>query len=137
MDRSERKEKFRAALIALVNMQIAETGITPEDAGAVLAEEGHKAMMCLPWMPHSQRAANEHFVCAAACLNDGRVIPVPGFEEMFPESELGDSVGVAAGEHATVTVNVGDNQRNAGRGQSGVQINIGRNQRNCGGDFCE
>lgn len=38
---------------------------------------------------------------------------------------------------AAVTVNVGDNQRNAGRGQGGIQINIGRNQRNCGGDFYE
>lgn len=38
---------------------------------------------------------------------------------------------------AAVTVNVGDNQRNAGRGQGGIQINIGRNQRNCGGDFHE
>lgn len=40
-------------------------------------------------------------------------------------------------EPVAVSVNVGDNQRNAGRGQGGIQINIGRNQRNCGGDFHE
>ncbi len=36
-----------------------------------------------------------------------------------------------------VTVNIGDDQRNAGHGHRGIQINIGRNQRNCGGDFHE
>jgi len=40
-------------------------------------------------------------------------------------------------EPVAVTVNIGDNQRNAGHGHRGIQINIGRNQRNCGGDFHE
>ena len=40
-------------------------------------------------------------------------------------------------EPVEVTVNIGDDQRNAGRGHRGIQINIGRNQRNCGGDFHE
>lgn len=40
-------------------------------------------------------------------------------------------------EHVAVSVNVGDNQRNAGRIPGSLQINIGRNQRNCGGDFHE
>lgn len=39
-------------------------------------------------------------------------------------------------EPVEVTVNIGDDQRNAG-GHRGIQINIGRNQRNCGGDFHE
>jgi len=40
-------------------------------------------------------------------------------------------------EPVDVTVNIGDDQRNAGHGHRGIQINIGRNQRNCGGDFHE
>ncbi|MER2540204.1 MAG: hypothetical protein ABTQ26_13270 [Azonexus sp.] len=40
-------------------------------------------------------------------------------------------------EPVEVTVNIGDDQRNAGRGHRGIHINIGRNQRNCGGDFHE
>ena len=44
-----------------------------------------------------------------------------------------------AAKHEPVefSVNIGDDQRNAGRGHRGIQINIGRNQRNCGGDFHE
>lgn len=40
-------------------------------------------------------------------------------------------------EPVAVTVNIGDDQRNARHGHRGIQINIGRNQRNCGGDFHE
>jgi hypothetical protein len=83
----ERKEAFRKALIELVNAHIKSLGISPEEAAAVLAEEANTALDHLGWKPHPQRAASEHLVAAAACLNDGRVIPVPGFDVLFPSSE--------------------------------------------------
>lgn len=87
MQATERKEAFRAALVELVNAQINAVGITPEEAAAVFAEEAKTALDHLGWKPHPQRAASEHLVAAAACLNDGRVIPVPGFDRLFPSSE--------------------------------------------------
>lgn len=95
MNRSEIKEKFRAALVELVNEQIKATGIRPEEAAEVFAEEAHAALRYLSWMPHPQRAAHEHLVSAAACLRDGRVIPVPGFDILFP----GDQAEAACAAH--------------------------------------
>lgn len=85
--RTDAKELFREALIDLVNAQIAATGIRPEQAAAVLAEEGEVMLHDLAWLPHAQRAAVEHFHCARACLVDGRVLPVPGFDVLFPSSD--------------------------------------------------
>ena len=51
----------------------------------VFAEEAKEALDSLAWKPHPQRAASEHLVAAAACLKDGRVIPVPNFEILFPD----------------------------------------------------
>lgn len=87
MPNNERKEAFRSALIGLVNDHIKSLGIGPEEVAAVFAEEANTALDHLGWKPHAQRAASEHLVAAAACLNDGRVIPVPGFEVLFPSSE--------------------------------------------------
>ncbi|WP_429501212.1 hypothetical protein ACQUFY_27915 (plasmid) [Robbsia andropogonis] len=87
MQAGERKEAFRAALVELVNAQIKGSGLTPEEAAAVFAEEAKTALDHLGWKPHAQRAAGEHLVAAAACLNEGRVIPVPGFDVLFPCSE--------------------------------------------------
>jgi hypothetical protein len=87
MGNVERKEAFREALIELVNVQIQSSGITPEEAAQVFAEEAKTALDHLGWKPHAQRAASEHLVAATACLKDGRVIPVPGFDVLFPESE--------------------------------------------------
>lgn len=84
MDTAEKKDAFRKELVQLVNAQIAKTGIGPEEAAAVFAEEAKAALDHLAWKPHAQRAATEHLVVAAACLNDGRVIPVPGFDALFP-----------------------------------------------------
>ncbi|SDR62535.1 hypothetical protein [Paraburkholderia tuberum] len=81
------KEAFRKALIELVNAHIKSQGIRPEEAAAVFAEEANTALDHLDWKPHPQRAASEHLVAAAACLNDGRVIPVPNFDVLFPNSE--------------------------------------------------
>lgn len=83
----ERKEAFRKALIDLVNGHIKSQGIRPEEAAAVFAEEAKTALDHLGWKPPPQRAASEHLVAAAACLNDGRVIPVPDFEVLFPSAE--------------------------------------------------
>lgn len=85
MDRRAIKEAFRESLVDLVNTKIALTGIRPEEAATVLAEEASAALDCLAWKPHPQRAADEHLVAAVACLRDGRVIPVPGFDALFPE----------------------------------------------------
>lgn len=79
-----RQEMFRRALVALVNAQIGAQGLRPEDAAAVMCQEARAALECLGWLPHGPRAAREHLVAAAACLLDGRVIPVPGFEVLFP-----------------------------------------------------
>jgi hypothetical protein len=87
MPNSKRKEAFRSALIELVNEHIKSQGIGPEEVAAVFAEEANSALDHLGWEPHAQRAASEHLVAAAACLNDGRVIPVPGFEVLFPTGE--------------------------------------------------
>ncbi|BDC45984.1 hypothetical protein [Paraburkholderia terrae] len=84
MPNIERKEAFRAALIEPVNAH--KKGITPEDVAAVFAEEGNTAPDHRAWKPHPRRAASEHLVAAASCLNDGRVIPVPRFEVLFPVS---------------------------------------------------
>jgi hypothetical protein len=86
MPHIELKEAFRSALIALVNEHIKQ-GIRPEEVASVFAEEANTALDHLGWKPHPQRAASEHLVAAAACLNDGRVIPVPGFDVLFPGSE--------------------------------------------------
>jgi hypothetical protein len=80
-------EAFRAALIELVNEHIKSQGIGPEEVAAVFAEEANIALDHLDWKPHAQRAASEHLVAAAACLNEGRVILVPGFDMLFPSSE--------------------------------------------------
>lgn len=85
MNRAEIKEKLRTALVELVNEQIKATGIRPEEAAEVFAQEADAALACLTWRPHPQRAAHEHLVCAAACLHDGRVIPVPGFDILFSD----------------------------------------------------
>jgi hypothetical protein len=83
----ERQEAFRKALVELVNSKIRESGITPEEAAQVFAEEAKAALDHLGWKPHSQRAASEHLVVAAACLKQGLVIPVPGFDSLFPDRE--------------------------------------------------
>lgn len=75
MGYSDRKERFRTALIELVNQHIRVDGITPEEAAGVFAEEAKVALDYLGWKPQPQRAAAEHFVAAAACLSDGRAIP--------------------------------------------------------------
>ena len=80
----ERRETFRIALRDLVNAHIKSHGITPEEAAGVFAEEAKAALDHLAWKPHPQRAASEHLMAAASCLNDGRVIPVPGFDLLFP-----------------------------------------------------
>lgn len=84
MDRLAIKEAFRESLVDLVNTKIASLGIRPEEAATVLVEEATAALDCLAWKPHPQRAAGEHLVAAAACLRDGRVIPVTGFDVLFP-----------------------------------------------------
>jgi hypothetical protein len=83
-----RQEAFRKALIELVNTQIRESGISPEEAAQVFAEEAKTALDHLGWKPHPQRSAAEHLVVAAACLKEGLVIPVPGFNALFPDSEV-------------------------------------------------
>lgn len=93
MTSDERKEALRAALISLINEHIAQTKIHPEEAATVLAEEAHTALDHLPWKPHAQRAAFEHLIVAAACLKEGRVIPVPNFELMFETKTATDSEG--------------------------------------------
>lgn len=95
MSRTEIKEQFRAALVELVNMQIKAKGIRPEEVAEVFAEEAQASLAYLSWMPHPQRAAHEHLVSAAACLRDGRVIPVPGFDILFP----GDQADAAGATH--------------------------------------
>ena len=87
MENDERKEALREALVELVNAQIHASGIRPEEAAQIFAEEAKSALDHLGWQPHAQRAAAEHLVVAAACLRDGRVIPVPDFEVLFPETE--------------------------------------------------
>ncbi len=94
VSRSEIKEQFRAALVALVNEKIKATGLRPEEAAEIFAEEAQDALGYLAWLPHPQRAAREHLVSAAACLRDGRVIPVPGFEILFPEHAPEASSGI-------------------------------------------
>lgn len=87
MQPAERKDAFRQSLVELVNAQIKAIGITPEEAATVFVEEAKVALDCLSWKPYPQRAAFEHLVAAAACLIDGRVIPVPGFDMLFPSAE--------------------------------------------------
>lgn len=87
MSTEQRKEVFRKAVIALVNEQIRASGISPEEAATVFAEEAKTALDHLGWKPHPQRAASEHLVVAAACLKDGLVIPVPGFNVLFLAGE--------------------------------------------------
>ncbi len=82
-----RKDAFREALVQLVNQHIRESEICPEEVATVFAEEAKSALDCLGWKPHAQRAASEHLVVVAACLKDGRVIPVPSFEILFPEED--------------------------------------------------
>ncbi|WP_454875221.1 hypothetical protein [Paraburkholderia xenovorans] len=84
MSDNERKAGFRKALIELVNVHIKAHGLRPEEAAGVFAEEAKTALDHLGWKPHAQRAASEHLVVAAACLNDGLVLPVPGFDTLFP-----------------------------------------------------
>lgn len=83
---SDRREAFRDALIELVNLHINSSGITPEEVATVFAEEATAALAHLGWKPPPQRAASEHLVVAAACLNDGLAIPVPRFDALFPAS---------------------------------------------------
>ncbi|CAG9230140.1 conserved hypothetical protein [Paraburkholderia tropica] len=87
MDSNQRKEAFRSAIIEQVNAHIRLHNMRPEEVAAVFAEEAKTALDHLGWRPHAQRAASEHLVAAAACLNDGRVIPVPGFDVLFPQTE--------------------------------------------------
>lgn len=87
MSQKDRKAEFRKELIELVNSHIKSSGITPEEAATVFAEEAKTALDHLGWKPQPQRAASEHLVVAAACLNDGLVIPVPRFDALFPVSE--------------------------------------------------
>ncbi|AKK24964.1 hypothetical protein [Pandoraea oxalativorans] len=87
MQATDRKNVFRQSLVELVNAQIKSIGITPEEAATVFTEEAKVTLDCLEWKPYPQRAASEHLVAAAACLNDGRVIPVPGFDMLFPDAE--------------------------------------------------
>lgn len=89
MSRDLVKEAFREALVQLVNAKISEIGINPQDAALVFVEEAKEALGYLSWTPHPQRAATEHLVAAAACLRDGRVIPVPNFNLLFPDEERG------------------------------------------------
>lgn len=78
-------EAFREKLVELCVSLHKDIDLAPEDAATVLAQEGVDILKCLAWLPHPQRAAVEHFTCAAACLAEGRVIPVPNFEVMFPD----------------------------------------------------
>jgi L-amino acid N-acyltransferase YncA len=80
----EAKEQFRASLVDLVNQKIAESGISPQAVAEVFVEEAQVALDYMSWKPHPQRAAYEHLIAATACLNDGAVIPVPGFDILFP-----------------------------------------------------
>lgn len=68
-----------------MNKQVEAKGIRPEEVAEVFAGEGLAALGYLAWLPHPQRAAYENLVSAAACLRDGRVIPVPGFDILFPD----------------------------------------------------
>lgn len=88
MSNRDRKAEFRKELIELVNAHIKAHGLTPEEAAAVFAEEAKTALDHLGWKPQPQRAASEHLVVAAACLNDGLVLPVPGFDALFPAGEV-------------------------------------------------
>ena len=85
MSKEQRTTAFRTELIALVNSHIRDHQIIPEEVATVFAEEAKEALDSLAWRPHPQRAASEHLVAAAACLKDGRVIPVPNFEILFPD----------------------------------------------------
>ena len=80
-----RRDPFRTALVGLVNAHIAQQGLRPDEAAAVLSEEARDALTYLSKLPHQGRATFEHLTAAAACLVDGRVIPVPGFGILFPE----------------------------------------------------
>lgn len=85
MSNTAKTEAFREALVQLVNEHIRSSGIRPEEVATVFSEEAKSALDCLGWKPHPQKAASEHLVVAAACLKDGRVIPVPGYDTLFPE----------------------------------------------------
>lgn len=91
MNKNDRMELFRNRIVELCNELGPEIGLMPEDAAAVMAQEGLEMLSCLSWTPHAQRAAKEHFQCAAAALVEGRVIPVPGFDLLFPEQGEGDA----------------------------------------------
>jgi hypothetical protein len=80
----ERRELFRAELVALVSRQIGATGLSPEDAALVMAEEGKAALEALAWLPHAQRSAWEHFTVSAESLRHGRWFPIAGFAALFP-----------------------------------------------------
>jgi len=85
--RDERRELFRGALVALVNQQIKESGLAPEDAALVMAEEGKTALEALAWLPHSLRSAWEHLTASAESLRHGRWFPIAGFAELFPGAD--------------------------------------------------
>ncbi|AJW47424.1 hypothetical protein TK49_22675 [Ralstonia mannitolilytica] len=85
MPNEQRIATFRTELIALVNAHIRNHQIRAEEVATVFAQEATEALNSLAWKPHPQRAASEHLVAAAACLKDGRVIPVPNFEILFPD----------------------------------------------------
>lgn len=85
MSNEQRIATFRTELIALVNTHIRDHQIHAEEVATVFAEEANGALNSLAWKPHPQRAASEHLVAASACLKDGRVIPVPNFEILFPD----------------------------------------------------
>lgn len=84
-DRKEASAELAGRLREMVN-EYQET-LSVEDVAGIFAEEGCSILDCLAWMPHSQRAAYEHFASALGCLRDGKIIPVPGFNLLFPELE--------------------------------------------------
>lgn len=54
----------------------------------MFAEEAKTALDHLGWKPYPERATSEHLDVAAACLDDGRVNSVLGFDMLFSSSEV-------------------------------------------------
>jgi hypothetical protein len=72
--------------------------LSNESVALIFAEHGWSMLDCMIWRPHSPRAAHEHFMCAIACLRDGRVIPVDGFAFLFPDAGEGFETEIEAQE---------------------------------------
>ena len=68
MTAQQQAEAFTAALHELVSKQVAETGLCPQPAAAVLAVAAQQALEYLQWMPMETQRAHHHLKKAAKCL---------------------------------------------------------------------